>query len=222
MDAQGAQVARLFREAAGVRFATAVDRVQALWQLYDFDVVPNRFFVDEQGVLPDVNVGGFEVRNPERAQGIDNLLADPAGETVGAYGKSPHFGTVEKGLGKGEAALSREPESLDCNSIWPSGASKHASTNRPSRTSKRCSRRIPAQRAPWMASERFASISVSGRKLRVRPNKPGLSSPTTGSSANRSGPSHTPSSSTPINTRWQRERIQKEKAAENYGKANPR
>ncbi len=59
MDAQGPDVARRFTEAAHVTFPTAVDRSQGLWELYDFKVIPNGFFIDEQGVVRYMKIGGL-------------------------------------------------------------------------------------------------------------------------------------------------------------------
>jgi tetratricopeptide (TPR) repeat protein len=113
MDAQGAEVARRFTEAAGVRFPAAVDRAQGLWELYGFNVVPNGTFVDENGILRYVNVGGFEVRNVEHAQAIEDLLAVPSVATTPASGETPAFGTVDEALREAEEALARDPENID-------------------------------------------------------------------------------------------------------------
>ena len=113
MDAQGAEVARRFTEAAGVQFPAAIDRAQGLWELYGFNVIPNGFFVDENGILRYVNIGGFEVRNAEHARAIEDLLAAPANPTTLASTKSPAFGTVEEALREAEKALARDPENLD-------------------------------------------------------------------------------------------------------------
>ena len=77
MDTQGAEVARRFTEAAGVTFPSAVDRAQGLWDLYGFPVVPNGFFVDEQGILRYVKIGGFDARNPADVAAIEGLLSAP-------------------------------------------------------------------------------------------------------------------------------------------------
>lgn len=113
MDAQGAEVARRFTEAAGVRFSAAIDRAQGLWELYGFNVIPNGFFVDENGILRYVNIGGFEVRNAEHAQAIEDLLAAPSSSTTLASVDKAAFGTVEEALRDAEAALARDPENLD-------------------------------------------------------------------------------------------------------------
>jgi tetratricopeptide (TPR) repeat protein len=61
--------------AAHLPFPTAVDSAGQLGRLFDFDVVPNGLFVDEQGVLRFIHIGGFDIRRPEVAPQIDALRA---------------------------------------------------------------------------------------------------------------------------------------------------
>ncbi len=113
MDAQGPEVARRFTQAAGATFTTAVDRAQGLWELYGFDVVPNGFFVDEQGILRYMKIGGFDVRDPEDAQPIEKLLAAPARQDTLASRGAPTFDTIEEALRRAEEDLKRDPGNLD-------------------------------------------------------------------------------------------------------------
>jgi tetratricopeptide (TPR) repeat protein len=55
-------------------FPTVVDSAGQLGRLLDFDVVPNGLFVDEQGILRFMHIGGFDIRRPEVAQQVDALL----------------------------------------------------------------------------------------------------------------------------------------------------
>jgi len=55
-------------------FPTAVDSAGQLGRLFDFDVVPNGVFVDEQGVIRFVHIGGFDIRRPEVGPQVDALL----------------------------------------------------------------------------------------------------------------------------------------------------
>ena len=112
MDTQGGEVARRFTEAAGVTFPAAVDRAQGLWELYSFPVVPNGFFVDEQGIVRYTKIGGFDVRNPDDAAAIERLLAMPSRPRVTPAG-SEHTRTVEEALRRAREAAKREPENLD-------------------------------------------------------------------------------------------------------------
>jgi tetratricopeptide (TPR) repeat protein len=55
-------------------FPTAVDSAGQLGRLFDFDVVPNGVFVDEQGVIRFIHIGGFDIRRPEVGPQVDALL----------------------------------------------------------------------------------------------------------------------------------------------------
>jgi tetratricopeptide (TPR) repeat protein len=54
-------------------FTTVVDSAGALGRLFDFDVVPNGVFLDEQGVIRFLHIGGFDVRRPEIAAQVETL-----------------------------------------------------------------------------------------------------------------------------------------------------
>jgi tetratricopeptide (TPR) repeat protein len=56
-------------------FPTVVDSAGQLGRLFDFDVVPNGLFVDEQGILRFIHIGGFDIRRPEVGPQVDALLA---------------------------------------------------------------------------------------------------------------------------------------------------
>ena len=60
--------------AADKPFPTVVDSAGQLGRLFDFDVVPNGLFVDKQGILRFIHIGGFDIRRPEVALQIDALL----------------------------------------------------------------------------------------------------------------------------------------------------
>jgi tetratricopeptide (TPR) repeat protein len=55
-------------------FPTVVDSAGLLGRMYDFDVVPNCLFLDEQGVIRFLHIGGFEVQRPEIVQQVEALL----------------------------------------------------------------------------------------------------------------------------------------------------
>jgi tetratricopeptide (TPR) repeat protein len=72
--------------AEGLGFPTAVDRSNVLGRLFDFDVVPNGLFLDEDGVLRFLHVGGFDVRRPEVTAQIEALVrADFGANTTPAH-----------------------------------------------------------------------------------------------------------------------------------------
>ena len=60
--------------AKGLPFPTVVDSAGQLSRLFDFDVVPNGLFVDEQGVIRFLHIGGFDIRRPEVGPQVDALL----------------------------------------------------------------------------------------------------------------------------------------------------
>jgi tetratricopeptide (TPR) repeat protein len=56
-------------------FPTVVDSAGLLGRMFDFEVVPNGLFVDEQGVLRFIHIGGFDIRRPEVGPQVDALLS---------------------------------------------------------------------------------------------------------------------------------------------------
>jgi tetratricopeptide (TPR) repeat protein len=62
------------RLAAPYSFPTAIDRLGLLGRTFDFDVVPNCLFLDEEGVIRFLHIGGFEIRRPEIVDQVDALL----------------------------------------------------------------------------------------------------------------------------------------------------
>ena len=66
---------RPYAEPLAGTFPTVVDSAGALGRLFDFDVVPNGVFLDEQGIIRFLHIGGFDVRRPEMAQQVEALLA---------------------------------------------------------------------------------------------------------------------------------------------------
>ena len=65
IDAQGAEKARPFVEAAGATFPTVVDRNNHLSGLFGFKAVPNAIFIDEAGVIAYQKYTGFDIQKPE-------------------------------------------------------------------------------------------------------------------------------------------------------------
>jgi len=66
---------RPYAEPHAATFPTVVDSAGALGRLFDFDVVPNGVFLDEQGIIRLLHMAGFDVRRPEMAQQVEALLA---------------------------------------------------------------------------------------------------------------------------------------------------
>ena len=65
IDAQGAEKARPFVEAAGATFSTVVDRNNLLSGIFGFKAVPNALFIDEDGVIAYQKYTGFDIQKPE-------------------------------------------------------------------------------------------------------------------------------------------------------------
>ena len=82
---------REFADPHAAAFTTVVDRANALGRLFDFDVVPNGIFLDEQGIIRFIHIGGFDVRRPEMAEQVLALReADfGAGEPVRLVQQEP-------------------------------------------------------------------------------------------------------------------------------------
>jgi hypothetical protein len=78
MDAANPDQARRFYQEAKVTFARGIDGADALWEAFDFDVVPNGIFLDESGVVRFAKFGGFEARDAADVEAIEKLLAAPA------------------------------------------------------------------------------------------------------------------------------------------------
>lgn len=112
MDTQGAEVARRFTEAAGVTFPSAVDRAQGLWDLYGFPVVPNGFFVDEEGILRYVKIGEFDARNPADVAAIEALLSTPGHQQAVQPGNT-YTRPLAEALRRAEKDVQRDPKNLD-------------------------------------------------------------------------------------------------------------
>jgi hypothetical protein len=78
MDAAAPGQARELYEKAGVTFVRGLDRADMLFETLDFEVVPNGFFVDENGIVRFAKFGGFEVRDDTDRSAIEALLAKPS------------------------------------------------------------------------------------------------------------------------------------------------
>jgi hypothetical protein len=78
MDAAAPGQARELYEKAGVTFLRGLDRADMLFETLNFEVVPNGFFVDENGIVRYEKFGGFEVRNDTDRSAIEALLAKPS------------------------------------------------------------------------------------------------------------------------------------------------
>ena len=80
VDAQGAEKARPYLEAAGATCTALVDENNQLSQLLNFKAVPNGMLINEDGVLHYQKLGGFDIRKPEHAELTEAWLNDASPE----------------------------------------------------------------------------------------------------------------------------------------------
>lgn len=78
MDAQGPDKPLPYVQKAGGQFTTIVDEENLLGQLYGFNVVPNGFLIDEQGIVQYAKRGTFDIRRVEIASIIERWMAGPS------------------------------------------------------------------------------------------------------------------------------------------------
>lgn len=82
IDAQGADMARPFVEAAAASFPTVVDRNNLLSSIYGFKAIPNALFIDEVGVIQYLKYTGFDIRRPEFRRAADSWVTSGQLSTV--------------------------------------------------------------------------------------------------------------------------------------------
>ena len=68
MDAQGPEKARPYLELAQATFQCAVDADNVLGEVFNFKAIPNGVFIDEEGIIRYIRLGGFDIRKPEFAR----------------------------------------------------------------------------------------------------------------------------------------------------------
>lgn len=141
MDTQGAEAARPWHERANPTFPTVVDRENRLAQLYDYKLIPNGIFLDEDGVIRYRKFGGFNVENADDVDAIQRLIDGTATQIdLDAKDAPYHLSDLERELvetrmrlgaelfargAHGEAvaewkrALHRDPENLTIRKqVW--------------------------------------------------------------------------------------------------------
>jgi len=74
VDSQGARAARRWVQASGATYPTLVDSQNTLGALVDARAIPNGIFLDEQGVVRYLKLGGFSVDEPADVAAIKGLL----------------------------------------------------------------------------------------------------------------------------------------------------
>jgi len=78
IDAQGAEKARPYVDRAKAQFTTVVDEENLLGQLYGFKAIPNGFLIDEYGLVRHRELGGFDIRQAETADIVEQWLLGPS------------------------------------------------------------------------------------------------------------------------------------------------
>ena len=74
IEAQGPEKARPYIEKAVASFSTVIDEENLLGQLYGFKAIPNGFLIDEQGLVRYRELGGFDIRQAESANVVEQWI----------------------------------------------------------------------------------------------------------------------------------------------------
>lgn len=99
MDTQGAEAARPWHERAGATFPTVVDRDNTLAAIYDYKLIPNGIFLDEDGVICYRKYGGFNIENAADVEAIQRLIDGEVGQIeIDAKDAPYHLSATERAL----------------------------------------------------------------------------------------------------------------------------
>ncbi len=99
VDTQGAEAARPWHERAGATFPTVVDRDNTLAAIYDYKLIPNGIFLDEQGIIRYRKFGGFNVENAADVDAIQRLIDGEAAQIAQDAKDAPyHLSEAERAL----------------------------------------------------------------------------------------------------------------------------
>lgn len=74
IDLQGPNKVREYTTASKTTFPTAVDEKNILGQTFGFKSIPSGLIIDREGMLIYRRTGGFDIRNKQVFQEIDNVL----------------------------------------------------------------------------------------------------------------------------------------------------
>ncbi len=141
VDAQGAEAVRPWVTAAGATFPTVIDQENRLALIYGYKLIPNGIFLDPEGVIRYVKLGGFNVENPADRTAIEQLIDGTARQIETPTSPAPyHLSDTERELvetrmrlgselfrqgahaaavAEWKAALRRDPENLTIRKqIW--------------------------------------------------------------------------------------------------------
>lgn len=78
MDAQGPDRVRHYAQEASATYPVLVDEEGSLSALYDFLAIPNGWIIGRDGIIRLRHVSGFDIRKPETAGAIEQILQGEA------------------------------------------------------------------------------------------------------------------------------------------------
>ena len=113
VDTQGAEAARPWAAGTDAAFPTVVDSENCLAQLYDYKLIPNGIFLDENGVIRYRKFGGFNVENADDAGAIQRLIDGEEAQIDADSSVAPYrLGATERELV--ETGMRLGAESFTC------------------------------------------------------------------------------------------------------------
>jgi hypothetical protein len=140
VDVQGARPARRLVDASGATFPTVIDAENVLGALVGARAIPNGLFLDADGVVRYLKLGGFSVDEPADGAAIEALLAGVAPELAQVRREGPALaeadltrsralfadgtrlfahGQVEEAVARWQAALTLNPDNwIIRKQIW--------------------------------------------------------------------------------------------------------
>ncbi len=95
MDAQGPDLPRRYAQAAGATYPVLIDMEGLLAPLYGFQAVPNGWVIDPNGVIRFQQVGGFDIRRPETAAAIEQIVQGAAPGPTASTSPGPRREAME-------------------------------------------------------------------------------------------------------------------------------
>ncbi len=89
MDAQGPELTRRYARAAGATYPVLLDQEGLLSSLYGFRGIPNGWIIDGNGVIRLRHLGGFDIRKPETAEAIEQVVSGSISSRGGHVPETP-------------------------------------------------------------------------------------------------------------------------------------
>lgn len=95
MDAQGPDLPRRYAQAAGATYRVLIDMEGLLSSLYGFQAIPNGWVIDPAGVIRFQQVGGFDIRKPNTAAAIEQIVQGAAPGPAASASPGPRREVLE-------------------------------------------------------------------------------------------------------------------------------